>query len=285
MAPLLPLLLLASTTAAAPPFPDTGAECQPSSQQPNWPTYHIVNNVTQHADGSVSMEPLNDANAIFSFRGIWHVMNQAGGGNWTHAVSNDLAHWFHIDDALGRGHGNEWDDQGPCDGTASFPDLGYGPYTGETPIIMYGPDCGKPLRPHHRGRRLDTPRVEPATPADPSDPYLRHWVKTPNGPVTFDGTPCSFPGRVWKSKKGNYWNMLCALDGKSPWARYTTTDPHLMSWTEASASFTHGIDKDGLAGALFHKIPGAPKDGPTHMINGNRCVASPSRACIAGAGV
>ena len=48
------------------------------------PTYHIMNNVTKHADGHVTMEPLNDANAIFAYRGLYHVMNQAGGGNWTH---------------------------------------------------------------------------------------------------------------------------------------------------------------------------------------------------------
>ena len=58
----------------------------------------------------------------------------------------------------------------------------------------------------------DAPRVEIAKPADVSgDPFLTNWVKTQSGPVNFDGTPCSFPGRVWKSKVGNYWNMLCAL--------------------------------------------------------------------------
>ena len=105
------------------PFPgDDSAIC--SANIPSWPTYHIINNVTKHADGHLSVEPLNDANAIFLYKGIYHVMNQAGGGNWTHAVSNDLVHWKHIDDALGRGSGNEWDEQGPCDGTASFPVLG-----------------------------------------------------------------------------------------------------------------------------------------------------------------
>ena len=62
-------MTLASMFAAPPPFPDTGDECQPASAQPNWPTYHIVNNVTLHPDGKSSMELLNDANAIFSYKG------------------------------------------------------------------------------------------------------------------------------------------------------------------------------------------------------------------------
>eukprot|EP01052_Picozoa_sp_SAG31_P047409 SAG31_NODE_9480_length_1270_cov_1.712212_2_plen_57_part_00 len=31
---------------------------------------------------------------------------------------------------------------------------------------------------------------------------------------------------------------------------------------------TKGVDKGCDAGALFHKIPGAPASGPTHMIDG-----------------
>ena len=60
------------------------------------------------------------------YKGLWHVMNQAGGGNWTHAISNDLSHWYHLKDALGRGaKSSPWDHDGPCDGTLSFPDLGH----------------------------------------------------------------------------------------------------------------------------------------------------------------
>ena len=149
-------------------------------------------------------------------------MLKAGGGNWTHAISADGVHWYHIADALGRGPSNStWDNQGACDGTVSFPDLGKAPFDGSTPIIMYGPDCGKPIpKPPSsaaggvagRAGVGDAPRVEIALPADvATDPFLTNWVKTQPGPVTFEGTPCSFPGRVWKSKVGDYWNMLCAI--------------------------------------------------------------------------
>ena len=175
-------------------------------------------------------------------------------------------------------------------------DLGTAPFDGSAPIIMYGPDCGKPIPDGGSGsaglgaKVGDAPRVEIAKPADVSgDPFLTNWVKTQPGPVTFEGTPCSFPGRVWKSKVGNYWNMLCALDGKTPWARFTSSDPSLMKWKKADDSFTQGKDPGGAAGALFHsapplrcqhrsqlltrnaccvEIPNAPASGPTHMING-----------------
>ena len=130
------------------------------------------------------------------------------------------------------------------------------------------PPLTQPLGPHPE-RLGDTPRVEPAIPKDPSDPYLREWIKTEPGPVKFDGVPCSFPGRVWKSKVGNYFNMVCAYGGRAPWARYTSTDPKLMEWKVADTSFTQGVDKGADAGALFHKIPNADPDGPTHMINTN----------------
>ena len=50
---LAPVISLSATT----PLP-----CQPASVQPNWPTYHIVNNVTAHPGGKPSMRALNDAN-------------------------------------------------------------------------------------------------------------------------------------------------------------------------------------------------------------------------------
>ena len=150
------------------------------------------------------MEPLNDANAIFEFKGLYHVMLQAGGGNWTHGIAASPAGpWYTLADALSRETKSDvpWDShQGPCDGTVSFPDLGKPPYDGSTPVILYGPDCNQPV-----SGANDAPRVEVALPAEPSDPTLKTWIKQMPGPVRFDGTPCSFPGRVWRSEKGDYW--------------------------------------------------------------------------------
>jgi hypothetical protein len=127
------------------------------------------------------MEPLNDANAVFEFKGLFHVMMQAGGGNWTHGVASSAAGpWFTEIDALNRATAASlpWDShQGPCDGSASFPDLGTAPYNGSTPVIMYGPDCNQPVKPPGQLRSGDAPRVEVALPKNPADPMLRDWVK------------------------------------------------------------------------------------------------------------
>ena len=85
---------------------------------------------------------------------------------------------------------------------------------------------------------------------------------------------CSFPGRIWKSKQGAYWNQVCALDGSHPWARFTSSDPTLMTWTAADTDFVAGVDPANITSygaALFHKIPGAGSgpSRPTHMINAN----------------
>jgi hypothetical protein len=277
---LLTALLVEGVAGGGGPEP---LPCQPASLYP-WPIFHIVNNVTTVTlkNGSTILKPrnLNDANGIFQYKGVWHAMNQAGGGTWSHAVSHDGARWAHVQDALVAGpHNSSWDHSGPCDGTVSFPDLGVAPYNGSTPIILYGPDCAEGLKPPPPaaaavaaaaaaavGLRLgDAPRVEPATPADPTDPLLREWVKTQPGPVTFEGIPCSFPGRVWKSKVGNYWNMLCSYDvgpptpggHAGPWVRYSSTDPALMKWKLADLNFTN-VHGAASAGALFHALPGAP---------------------------
>jgi hypothetical protein len=196
---------------------DISALCQPANSKPNWPTFHLMDNVTRLRDNKLSVEGLNDINAIFQHRGLFHIMNQAGGGDWTNAVSADLVHWFHLQHALdptpqSKAWPHNWG--GPCDGSLSFPNLGSPPYNGSTPIILYGPDCRctrARAAVSHCGRYLpldeqseplfapetgDAARIEIARPSDPSDPYLQIWAKAAPGPVTFRGLPCSFPGRV-----------------------------------------------------------------------------------------
>ena len=293
-------LLLASAAAAAAAEP---IQCTAAAEKPQWPVYHFFNNITRgpacycspapcsckggaHPGGNdLVMEPLNDANTIFEFKGLFHVMMQAGGGNWTHGVAHTAAGpWFTEIDALNRATNASlpWDShQGPCDGSASFPDLGKAPYDGSTPVIMYGPDCNQKLGPpgppgqQQLGAGLgDAPRVEVALPADPTDPMLRDWVKQTPGPVVFDGVPCSFPGHVWKSTTApNTWNMICALDGKSPWVRFSSTTPTLMRWKLADQNFLVSAEAcargmcTAASGAYFQAIPNPKAGGPTHMIN------------------
>ena len=91
----------AHLAAAAP------VQCTSALDRPQWPTFHFFNKVTVPAGGGGPvMEPLNDANAIFQHRGVFHVMMQAGGGNWTHGVAaaaGDAAfRWRALPDVLQR---------------------------------------------------------------------------------------------------------------------------------------------------------------------------------------
>jgi hypothetical protein len=270
---------------------DVHALCQPAEAKPQWPTFHLMDNVTRLRGGGLYVEGLNDINAVFSHRGLYHIMNQAGGGDWTNAVSADLVHWYHLNHALdpstrGPLAREKWG--GPCDGTLSFPNLGRDPYNGSTPVILYGPNCrctrgrgcninGTAAQPAAQGlgavQPMDAARIEVALPADPDDVYLSKWVKNQTGSVRWEGsTPCSFPGRVWKSRKGNYWNQVCAFNGSSPWARFVSTDPTLMHWKLAASPFVVGIPANATTcygSSMFHRIPGAEAGGPTHMISAN----------------
>jgi hypothetical protein len=133
-------------------------------------------------------------------------LNSTGVVNITHAVSNDLVHWFRVEDAIPRGI------QGACDGTVSFPG---GNVFGTKPVMLFGPDCADPDGfPHQQavlaqqvsatGGAKDYPRVAVAFPADPSDPHLIHWQKGPRNVSFTNGSepsePCSFAGKVWRSK-------------------------------------------------------------------------------------
>jgi hypothetical protein len=117
-------------------------ECASAAEEPQWPTYHALNGLQRARDGTLNLQKLNDANAIFEYKGIYHIMmqhgcNAQGCGNWTHSVSNDLVRWWHIRDALGSGGpGINFPDNGPCDGSLSFPDLGSAPYNGSAPVCQ-----------------------------------------------------------------------------------------------------------------------------------------------------
>ena len=101
---------------------------------------------------------------------------------------------------------------------------------------------GVPLAPGGLGAGDDVDRLEVARPTDPSDPYLRHWTKTLPGPIKFDGSPCAFPSRVWKSESSALqtptWNMLCDVHGGESWSRFTSATPTLMEWKLADQTFT-----------------------------------------------
>ena len=130
-----------ATGAVVAPGPRPPLECTSAAEQPLWPTFHLMNNVSRGSDSQLQMEGLNDCNGVLEYRGLFHQFVQGGlgrsgmvgewsTGGWTHAVSNDLVRWYHVKDALGRGPANStWDHDGPCDGTLTLTDgAGSGPF-------------------------------------------------------------------------------------------------------------------------------------------------------------
>ena len=53
---------------------------------------HFMNNISRNASGDLLMEPLNDANAIAEFKGIYHIMMQEGGYESSLLDFVDLVH-------------------------------------------------------------------------------------------------------------------------------------------------------------------------------------------------
>jgi hypothetical protein len=94
--------LLAAGSLAPALVSSVARECTAWQDNPDLPTYHILNEVTVLPGTHKSLAAhLNDANAVFAYKGIYHVMTQGGNTStgtvsWTNAVSSDLARWFRV---------------------------------------------------------------------------------------------------------------------------------------------------------------------------------------------
>jgi hypothetical protein len=211
---------------------------------------------------------------------------------------------------------NDYEVGEDCDGTITFtPEKG--------PVIMFGPSCDPPRTDHDSsgggdsgstagqegggggggggggvGARVgDAARIGFATASNASDPELIEWTKGTKA-ASFDGEPCSFPGKIWKAKNattnnttttstssntngasgGGGWNMLCSAGGT--WARYSSAGDSLLGpWKLQDHSFAtvSGTGKSvggGNGGASFLPLPQQPAAGaapagggdPTHII-------------------
>ena len=155
------MLLLAPIVAIA--IAAGSPECQPAQGLHSYqPQYHIIGGFHDPGrNGTTWPGGVNDANAVFGRRGVYHVMHQCDGGpdgtpcgggwegpghnksfspwyhSWGHVVSKDLVHWTRLQDPLSPSAtvpGYEYGED--CDGSLSFVD-------GE-PIITFGPGCDPP---------------------------------------------------------------------------------------------------------------------------------------------
>ena len=69
-------LCFAAAALVAPAARADPLACQPNDEQPMLPTFHIIGNVTKHADGSIKLEPINDCSGVTYSNGIYHVWHQ-----------------------------------------------------------------------------------------------------------------------------------------------------------------------------------------------------------------
>ncbi len=217
----------------------------------------------------------HDANAIFQYKGQWHVMHQANWTDWAHLVSSDLVKWTRIPSALSP--------NGDWDGSLTLLD--------GKPVIMYDcyniPDCLPLNKTTTNGyhteisapRLGDPPHVGVAWPVDLADPNLTSWAKDPHNPIAFPGMRGGFagPSNLWHGPGGET-NMAMAL-GRSV-ARFETTDERLHNWTVADPKFLpYGANNGhGTTGMMFFPLPtsnvassealGAPSGSLTHMLGG-----------------
>lgn len=170
--------------------------CQPNDAQPMIPIYHIIGNVTVAADGSVSLEPINDASGVTYYNGLYHIWHQCCQNHWDHVISKDLIHWQRLPPPIQPVTLKTWD------GSIS---LLTGPDGG--PLILYDAQDGK-ADSHGRDPRspLDSPIVGVARLVNASDKYLQTWVRADDNPVDFIGAPIAFPGPVWKN--GDHYNFV-----------------------------------------------------------------------------
>ena len=233
------LLVSAVITAAAsppPPCSDGGSKnCSCSPTNTEHPRFHI----TGLGGGA------HDVNAIFSWKGKWHVFNQRD-DNWGHLVSSDFATWTRLPDAL---VGGSWD------GSLTLVD--------GQPIILY--DCTsvancRPPKPgttvaagsHSQVKSGDPPLIGVARPADLTDELLTNWTKDPKNPVVFAGaqTTYSGPSTIWKNSATAKYQMEQILGQTT--GLFETSDPNFHNWKLVNSSF---FPQSGSGGGIFLPLP------------------------------
>merc|ERR1712166_98964 len=258
-----------------------GAEpntCQPRSQQPFMPIYHIIGNVTSTPTGAVTnVESINDVSSVFRYKDVYHVFHQCCQNHWDHVVSKDLIHWTRLLPPIvpnmnptNEPHPDWYDAHGSWDGSLSVPNEWNGL---KEPVVIMTTVEGTPPAGTNRSRVGGHVGMAVVHPTNSTDPFLVSWTKDPHNPIEFDSgvltTPYDTPGQVWRN--GNHWNFLILGE------RYTTTDPKLHTWGVAPGPKFINAGENG--GQWFSKLANLkdgsapPAGSPGWMMNvggGNR---------------
>jgi hypothetical protein len=179
--------------------------------------------VTQNADGSLGLEPINDASGVtYSANGIYHVWHQCCQNHWDHVISRDLIHWQRLPPPVQPVTLKTWD------GSITMLPAEVG-----GPIMLYDAQDGK-VGSHGQDPRgpMDRPVLGVARLVDPAnDAYLMTWSRAAFNPVNQTGKPTDFPSQIWKS--GDHYNFV----GEG--SRYQFADPTFQAATNVDPLFIH----------------------------------------------
>ena len=180
----------------------------------------------------------HDVNALFSYGGLAHVMNQRqieqsveGKAGFSHLVSRDWVRWQRLPNALAAGS---------YDGSATV-------VPGSGPVIMF--DCATKICPS--GSNIlsssvgatsadsgtadvqqhpdDIPVMGVARPHNLSDPTLREWVTAAANPIVID-IPGEYvaPSKLWHNSSGVAFMTMNSHD--SVIGLFSSVDPQLHHW-------------------------------------------------------
>ena len=209
-----------------------------------------------------------------------------GDGNWRHVVSDDLARWTRLPDALAGG--------GAWDGGLTLLD-------GGEPVILFDcralADCLPPAanssagtaataasaatlhrqQLHRQRQPMDPPIVGVARPAKSlaGDFLLVNWTKDSRNPIVIthraNGTPpYSGPSNIWRSGSGKLQMKMIQMASTG----WTTGLYELAASSAGGSNALHSWDlKDPYfyptssgGGGIFHRLPGNVSANCTHIM-------------------
>nr|ADF27781.1 cell-wall invertase [Phelipanche ramosa] len=169
---------------------------------------------------------INDPNGPMYYNGIYHLFYQynpkgAVWGNivWAHSVSKDLINWAKVEPAIYPSQ--PFDKYGCWSGSATI-------LPGKTPkpIILYTGIVDE----------NNTQVQNYAVPADPTDPYLRKWIKPNNNPLvvadkSVNGSSFRDPTTGWLGPDGN-WRITIGSRRKHRGVSYLYRSRDFIHWTK-----------------------------------------------------
>lgn len=207
------------------------------------PQFHIMN---------MGVGP-HDVNAIFFYKGIWHVMHQANWTDWAHLVSHDLVHWSRLPSTLSP--------NGDWDGALTL-------LEGDRPVILY--DCYNVADCRPSSSRLSTTVGDPAIvgvawPDDEADQNLTKWYKDAQNPIVIHGARGGYagPSTIWKAN--DLYTMAMPLNGAI--ALFQTASSSFHEWNVTNAVFYPTSSGPSRFVPLLGSV-GAPSESYTHVLFG-----------------